>query len=419
MKTKTNENIRTTILSLTAAGLLAACAQPDSGVSHEADQPTADVAVSGAALRIEKAERILDRGGDATEAQGLLDETLVDPQLSDEERVAAVVAQSRAHEALGDREEAIAIVERELASHEGERRYPVDRLRKRLESLLIDEADRPAYVVKGMKPTPPFARMLGSYFPRAEDGAVHIDVYTIGGDHSVHEEVGTFNVGDGLRAQLEAECPLCDVDLNVHSSVHGSDWVMIPRSRKHFDQAMVVLFYDLERNRIPSRYGSLLPMPQAELDQALADGKSLVVAKARNGAPPILLFAAPRAAMLADLERQVAQLDALPTEPHFVEIDNHMRPDEIQAIVREAWLPNLRPCYESLRAGSPEAEGRVVTELVVAGDGTLTRANATTEDASLDVGSFLGCVESTAAKLAFPAIGEETTIRYPLTFNTK
>ena len=200
MKTKTTHRTRTPILVLAAAGLLAACAQPESDEGVE-PAPTAELAVSGTALAIEKAERILDRGGDATEAQALLKDALADPQLSDEERVSAVIAQSRAHEALDQGEEAITIIERELAAHDGEWRFPMDRLFDRLKELLVERDSEPAHVAKGMKPTPPFARMLCKYFPRRADGAVLIDIYTIGGDQSVREEVGTFNVGDGLRAE--------------------------------------------------------------------------------------------------------------------------------------------------------------------------------------------------------------------------
>jgi len=406
-------------LFLATASLLAACAQPDPGPAPQQEPTvTSDVAVSSSALAIEKAERILDRGGDASEARALLDDALVDANLSDDERVSAVVAQSRAEEALAHPEEAIAAVERELAAHAGDHRYPVDRLRKRLKELLVED-DEPDYVAKGRKPAPPFARMLGKYFPADDDGRIHVDIFTIGGDRSVREEVGTFNVGEGLRAEMEEGCPLCDVDLSVSSSVHGGDWIMIPSSQDQFDDALVVLYYDLEHNRIPARYASLLPLPLEQLDQALADGKSLTVADERPGAPPILLIAAPRTAMLADVERQVAMLDELPVEPRILDVNDHIRPDEIRAIVRGAWIPDVRSCYETLRETAPEAEGRVVAELVIDGRGAVQKATVTTDDRPLEVGSFLSCVEESATKLPFPAIGGSTTVRYPLVLNTK
>ena len=201
--------------------------------------------------------------------------------------------------------------------------------------------------------------------------------------------------------------------------MHGGNWGMIPRSRKHFDEAMVVLYYDLERHRIPSRYASLLPMPPTELEATLAEGKSLTVATERAGAPPVLLIAAPRTAMLPDVERQVALLDELPTEPRFFEIANDLRPDEIRAIVRGAWIPEVRSCYETLRQSAPEAEGRIIAKFAVSPSGSVEQPEVTTQDAPLTDGSFLGCVESTVTKLTFPAIGRETTIHYPLVLNTK
>jgi hypothetical protein len=159
-------------------------------------------------------------------------------------------------------------------------------------------------------------------------------------------------------------------------------------------------------------------MDLERLRSELEAGKSLVVAKERPGAPPVVLMAAPRSAMLGDLEREVATIDALPTEPRYFDVPDNIRPHEIRAIVRGIWFPNVRGCYDTLRKTHPEAEGRIVASFEIGGDGNVGRVDVTTEDAALDVGSFSSCLEESAGELAFPAVGDTTTVRYPFVFTT-
>src|SRR5262245_13846184 len=109
-----------------------ACAQQEPTESS----PQVASEVSDAALRIEQAERQLDRGGDAAEARKLLEEALATSDITLEERSRATVALSRAYEALGDREKAISVIEKELASHDYDENWADEPFEKRLFKLL-------------------------------------------------------------------------------------------------------------------------------------------------------------------------------------------------------------------------------------------------------------------------------------------
>jgi Tfp pilus assembly protein PilF len=94
--------------------LVAACAQePPPGGEFDA---LAARPASSLAVQIERAERTLDRGTDARQARASLEAALQDPGIAPEERRQALLALSRALEAVGDREQAIAVVEQEIAA---------------------------------------------------------------------------------------------------------------------------------------------------------------------------------------------------------------------------------------------------------------------------------------------------------------
>ena len=88
----------------------------DSTVDGTGDDVAPTAEVSTAALQIEQAERLLDRGGDLQKAKALLVETLGIADITPEERSVALLALSRAHEALGDSEAAIKVIEDEIAA---------------------------------------------------------------------------------------------------------------------------------------------------------------------------------------------------------------------------------------------------------------------------------------------------------------
>src|SRR5262249_49351781 len=145
----------------------------------------------------------------------------------------------------------------------------------------------------------------------------------------------TFDISDALREIRAEQCPLCDERIRISERVgRSSSWTSIPRERARLESALVVYYYDLDRDKIPSRYDALLPMPTAQIAAYLQKGEALVAAKERPGAPPVILVAAPRAAQLQDVEAQMATWTKLPLGSDgvkLVKIDAELRRDEIRA----------------------------------------------------------------------------------------
>ncbi len=391
------------------------CAQ-DPGAFDEPEAEPIAAEASAVALSIEQAERLLERGGDAAEAKALLQEALTDPQISDAERSLAALALSRAHQALGETEAAIVLIEKEMAAHANDRSWPDRDFRRQLRQLLIGSESATDASGESHGKTPAFARVLSRYFPVADDGRVVVMTHILGSPRGVSDDVGTFNVVGGIYAELEASCPLCDRQLSVSNGVWRGDWTDIPAAQQNFDTRMVIFYYDLGKNRVPARYQHHLPMSIEAIEAELSEGKSFVVAKERPGAPPVLLLAAPRTAMLADLERRLADYDALPTEPYFVDVRRNLRPAEIRGVVRGRWYPHIRACYESLLKRSPEAGGKVILDFSIDGEGAVQDAKVTTDDAPFEEETFSSCMVDSLEDLRFPASGlsGNTTVRYPV-----
>jgi hypothetical protein len=392
---------------------LAACVEGESNVAPSGAAP-AEEPVSQVALEIEQAERMLDRGEDAAVAKAALLAALADPELGLEERAGARLALSRAHQALGETEDAIVVVENELAAHGDDPNWSRTREYKdRLRELLTGVREQKDLDPYKKSEAVPFAHALAKYFPAAASGKVEVRLFSFGGDADVSSKLGTFEVGAALRAELEESCPLCDHNVDVHTHSSRSDWLMIPSAEGRFDDALVVFYFDLGKNRIPARYERHLPMKIAEIERELAAGKSFVVGAERDGAPPVLLLAAPRTAMLADLEAQVVKLDRVPSEPVTFGITDHLRPQEIQGVIRAAYFPQARDCYKGLLARDADAQGKIKLHFVIDLDGSISRFELKPEG-TLDDEAFLGCMNEAAATLAFPASSDDTTVDYPI-----
>jgi hypothetical protein len=155
-------------------------------------------------------------------------------------------------------------------------------------------------------------------------------------------------------------------------------------------------------------------MKVADIEALLAEGKSFTIAAERDNAPPVILVAAPRAALLGDVERELATMKALPLELTEVEVSTKLRPEEIQHTLRTAWMPKLRGCYEALLERAPTASGRFVGEMKVNGEGTLDALKIVTSDAPLEEEAFMSCLNTSLAAIAFPPTGHVTTIKYPI-----
>lgn len=391
-----------------------ACAEVTSPLP-ESEPATTTEEASPLAIDIEVASRMLDRGEDATRAKAMLEAALRSELISSKERSDAILALSRAHELLGDTEAAIVVLEEAIAQQGENRDWQGRDFYRRLRKLLTGSEESSGPRIDPDTEVPPLTSVLASYFPRDKDGTLRITVFIAGGDHMTRERIGLMNFRGAVRAEREAECPLCDEDLNISRSISSGNWMIIPQSQDQFISGMTLFYYDLEQNRIPSRYEKHLPMSVADIEAELQQGNSFVIAKERPGAPPALLVAAPRTAMLPALERQMAQLDALPTDIVRFDVSAKLQKNEIQAIVREALFEGAKECYESVLETRPQAQGKVVYTFSVDDAGSVT-IDAMDVDAAIDEGDFSTCMSSLADNLRFPATGDSTTIRYPLAF---
>jgi len=423
---KMHEPKSTTMLSPTTSALAAlALAAPlalgcanaldDTGAGEDSADPVATTAeVSVAALRVEQAERLLDRGREVAQAKTLLVEALGLPDITPEERAAALLALSRAHETLGDTEAAIQVLEDEIAANADKRDWPGHDFTKRLRQLLTGAETTPGLKTPSTEPVAPFARVLLDYFPPGADGAVQARMFLAGGDSAVSSNLGTFNLHGALRAKQEQDCPLCDLDVRVSQSVRRSDWLVIPRYQAEFAGALKVFYFDLGDGRIPARYEAHLPMKVEAIVAELEAGKSFVVAAERPGSPPAVLLAAPRAILFPKVEERLADLDRLPTEPVYVDVPLKLRPEEIRAVVRGQWYPHVRRCYEQLLTRSPHAGGKVKAHFEIGAEGKIVSQELDTDDEVLRDEVFQTCVSDSLAKLVFPPTDGRTTVGYPI-----
>ncbi len=412
---------------------------PLSAAAPNGDNPAVTEAVSSLALDVERAERMLDRGESAEEARTLLLRVLEDPATTEDERTTAVLVLSRAHEALGQVEPAIAVLEAEMARHVENPSWGNKGYRERLRELLTGSPTADGLEPHKKPDAVRFARFLSRYFPAADDGAVAVKMFVVGNGGRSGAELGTFDVGAGIRATLEDDCPLCTERQNIHTSRSQSDWTMIPVSESSFADALVVVYFDLGNNRIPARYEAHLPMKVAAIEELLEAGKSFVVATERAGAPPVVLLAAPRTALLEDVEKHLATLERLPTGLEVVDVPPDarsdlglsltatwlevvdvpldLRPSEIQAVIRGQYFAGARACYESVLAGKPRAVGKVTLGFEIQPDGRVASFEVKVNKGDLTEATFEQCLADAMAEVRFPATPAAVTVTYPIVFS--
>jgi len=255
--------------------------------------------------------------------------------------------------------------------------------------------------------------VLAKYFPVDRDGQVEISILTFGFRDEKSEHLGTFAIDRALRDLRSDECPLCDDKRNTHTSSSSlSSWLGIPASRGRLSSSLVVHYFDLESNRVPSRYDAALPIPSAEIVAHLERGEGLLAARERKGAPPIVLIAAPRAAQLASVEETLSNMTSLPAAKVVVPVASKLMSTEIQAVVR-AEFKSFRACYEALLAKSPTAGGTISLKFAIRPDGAVEDLKGEGEDGLRDA-PFEQCMLTAANKLRFPATSERTTVTYPI-----
>jgi hypothetical protein len=404
-----------------AAALAAGCAVPVDAPAADLPEPVAAPKAQGVALRLEQAERSLDVGRDVAGARASLEEALRDPSMTLDQRDQARLALSRALEAGGDREAAVAPLEALLADHpEGQETPAEEAAEARLRKLLTGVDAEPPSAHEDARPAPAFAHALTRYFttPNAGNAPIEVSLLAFGGSIERSDRLGTFAVDRAVREDRRQACSLCDDHLSIrmHSSRTGS-WVGIPKSRARLGKSLAVFYFDLGGKRIPARYDAELPLPSAEIAARLERGDGLVAARERPGAPPAILIAAPREAQLAEVEEALAAMKTLPVEPVTVQLKAALRPEEIQGVVR-ASFGAYRACYESVLKNDPAAAGTARLHFSIRGDGAVEGVSVETPEGALHDATFEACMSTPTRGLVFPAnrATTPTVVTYPIAF---
>jgi hypothetical protein len=394
-----------------ASILFVACSAPSTNDPQPA--PTAPPVISATQLAVEQAIRDIDVNKSLPAAREKLEAALKDASLPANTRDEATLALARALDALNEKEQGIKLMEDLLKKHVDDHPWAheeqADEILQKLVTGKVSHApreDEPITIA-------PIARALTSYFP-VKDGKVFVRTYAFGGNRSVTDRLGTFAITDAIREMRKEACPLCDDKLSAHTSSSRSDsWTRIPAEGSRVDDALVVVYFDLVARRIPARYDALLPMPSADIVARLEKGEGLIAVKTRDAAPPVILLAAPRDALLGDVEEAFAQMKALPTAPVTVSVSPRLRPREIQHTIRGA-RASFKTCADALLGKTPDAAGKIVLKLKVHADGTTSDVHVEPSATKLDDASFVQCVEKAVATLSFPKGGSDTNVTYPI-----
>ncbi len=401
--------------------LATGCASdPSSGGATAREQAPSEVRGTATSVQLERALRDVDRGANLAAAGESLRRLAADQAATADERDQARLGLSRALELLGEKEGAIGALEGLLASHTVDQRFAArPEAEKRLRRLLTG-SDEEAPWLPDEEPVAPVAKALAAYFPPAADGATRIELLAFGGTSDRSEHLGTFNIAGALRELKKQACPLCAEDLRVRTSrSRNSSWVAIPMTmagsvegNPRWETALAVFYYDLGPDHIPARYDQYLPMSGARADEVLEQGKGLIAVRQRDGAPPVVMLAAPRWGQLDKVEEAFSRMTRLPSEPAVVELDAGLAPAEIQAVTR-ASRKAMRACYEELLSRKAGASGKVVFAYTIEGDGTVSNASLD-EGTTLSDVDFGACMLRVAQGLQFPATGRKTTVKYPI-----
>ena len=400
-------------LAIALAANAGCVASPESTDTTEGPAATAATAPGPLAQRLEQASRQVDVG-DGAKAIAELTALRADPAATPEQRDQAALALAHALEAKGDTGAAVQTLSELITQRGNERSWPLQKpaeaaLRRILTGSEAAPRNGPP---RDNDPTSPFARLLVKYFPE-EHGTIHVVVEGFGGSDRASNRIGTFNIAKAIREAREAECPLCDTNLNIWTSLSRSDdWLGILRSGSERQHSVAVYYYASGARRIPAYFDNELPMPVAEVDARIARGEGVVVAKERAGSPPANLIAAPRPAQLDEVEVALSQMKTLPLEPMSVSVSADLRPEEIEQVVRDS-RKEQRACYSALLARSPGAAGTITLKLAIDEDGSVGDVSSE-PSASVKDPEFVGCMEDVAKKLAFPATGHGGTIVFPV-----
>lgn len=376
------------------------------------------------AAKLDRALKVLERGGDANEAVAALDALLGDTRATIEQQDEARLGLSAAREALGDADGAVDALEDLLQSHGDGGRFELrDVAEKRLRKLLTGREAEPSKYTPSER-FAPVARALAPYFKSDDKGSTLVDIYAFGDKGGTHaDDLGIFNIPAAKRAIFRESCSLCEQNLDLGRSFSRTgSWTAIPRAMgeapadmPQIDRSMLVFYFDLGDDRVPSRYDEYLPIPSAEIVQHLERGEGLIAFRERPNAKPTIVLAAPRVAQLSAVENAFAQLTEMPKTPLVVTLSAGLQPEEIQGVVR-ASAKELRACYETLLKADPRASGAVAFDFVIGADGAVIKTSASNPKTTLVDPTFIGCTTTIIERLKFPAPSKEISVTYPLSF---
>ncbi len=370
-------------------------------------------------------ERILRRveRGDATPADGKqLEAIIAEGKLPAEALDRASLGLSALHEDDDDLEGAVRAVEDLMKRHGGDSGYEAhEAAERRLRLLLTGDEEAPRNHARNMEPMAPVAKALARFFPEDDKGVSLLDVVSVGKAPTSSDPHGIFNLSRAKRENAESECAVCDVDVKgqrSHSRIES--WVDLPLMQGQHqadmpnpDRSMVVVYFDLTQNRVPSRYDAYLAVPSAEAIERLERGEAFVAVRERPGKKPLVMLAAPRAGQLDEVESAFAALETIPVEPKTVEVKTKLQAHEIQGVVRGSFR-TFRVCYETLLATDPRAAGKVTAKFSIDGEGT---PGAVTTDSTFADTAIGSCIAQNVTRLRFPASGKTVTVTYPIAFS--
>lgn len=390
------------------------------GAAPEADleQVSADDPVSKAThskVRLERAQRALDRG-DARAAEEELERMLDAGEVVGEERDEALLALSRACELNGDEEGAIDAVERILIANAASERFESQEVAERRLRLLLTGAEETSNIrLPASADLPPMTWELADFFEQGTDGRVLVDVYTFG--RPSRERGGIYDIAEAKRFKLDQDLSR---QSKVSQSISGAgSWLALPKAigvqqedMPQADRSMLVFYYDLGDNRVPSRYDEYLPIPSEEIAATLEKGQGLVAARKREHGKPVIVIAAPRMAQLEAVEEVFSQMTEMPFTPVAVPLTPKLMPGEIQGTVR-ASFGSLRKCYETALETDKTMEGKIVLSFEIDRDGYVS-SGALGEGTTLREPTFVQCMLRNLRELKFPASGEKTKVTYPI-----
>lgn len=391
---------------------------PEAQVLEAAAAPIHDSAV----LDLERVLRRVERGGAAPADATSLAKVVAEAKLPAEALDRASLGLSRALEAAGDADGAVRAIEDMMKRHGGDPMFEShDAARSRLRLLLSGTEEAPPTFDQNMEPMAPVAKALAPYFPEDDRGATLLDVLSVGRAPTSTDPHGIFNVRAAKRQIEESECSVCDVDVRVQRSLSRIDsWVELPlqagerrADMPNPDRSMVVVYFDLIQNRVPSRYDAYLAVPSDETVARLERGEAFVAVRERPGKKPLVLLAAPRAGQLDQVEAAFAAMTSIPQAPVTVEVNKRLFPPEIQGVVR-ASFGRFRACYETLLKADPKAAGTVKAKFRILEDGSVDKVS---NESSFEDKAIGRCIDDSVAKLRFEANRQTTDVTYPIVFS--